>query len=75
SGKTLIAVLLLKHIIHDELNDRALGKSHRISFFLVDSVTLVYQQAAVLRNNIDQNVAHIFGAMGPDLWDKQTWDR
>jgi endoribonuclease Dicer len=41
----------------------------------VDSVTLVYQQAAVLRNNLDQNVAHFFGAMGTDLWSKQTWDK
>ena len=35
SGKTLIAVLLLKHVIQNELNDRAKGKPHRISFFLV----------------------------------------
>lgn len=35
SGKTLIAVLLLKHVIHNELNDRAHGKPHRVSFFLV----------------------------------------
>lgn len=35
SGKTLIAVLLLKHIIYNELNNRAAGKPHRISFFLV----------------------------------------
>lgn len=40
----------------------------------MDSVTLVYQQAAVLRNNIDQNVAQLFGAMGSDLWNKQIWD-
>lgn len=40
----------------------------------VDSVTLVYQQAAVLRNSIDQSVAQFFGAMGPDLWSKKTWD-
>lgn len=33
----------------------------------------MFQQAAVLRNNIDQNVAQLFGAMGPDLWSKQTW--
>jgi endoribonuclease Dicer len=36
-------------------------------------VTLVFQQAAVLRNNLDQNVAHIFGSMGPDFWDSETW--
>lgn len=35
SGKTLIAVLLLKHIIDKELEDRAAGKAPRISFFLV----------------------------------------
>lgn len=35
SGKTLIAVLLLKWVIDQELEDRALSKPHRISFFLV----------------------------------------
>ncbi|KAL2001633.1 hypothetical protein VTN02DRAFT_1518 [Thermoascus thermophilus] len=40
----------------------------------VDSVALVHQQAAVLRNNLDQTVAHFFGAMGTDLWNKQMWD-
>ena len=34
SGKTLIAVLLLKHVIDKELEDRAQGKKRRISFFL-----------------------------------------
>ena len=37
SGKTLIAVLLLKHVIDKELEDRAMGKKRRISFFLVIS--------------------------------------
>lgn len=41
--------------------------------YQVNSVTLVYQQAAVLRNNLDQNIASFFGAMGTDLWNKQTW--
>ena len=35
SGKTLIAVLLLKYMIDKELEDRAMGKKRRISFFLV----------------------------------------
>lgn len=35
SGKTLIAVLLLKHIIDFELEDRGMGNKPRISFFLV----------------------------------------
>ncbi|KAL2853696.1 hypothetical protein BJX68DRAFT_274791 [Aspergillus pseudodeflectus] len=74
AGKTLIAVLLLKYTIEKELNDRAEGKPRRISFFLVDSVTLSYQQAGVLRNNLDSNVGHIFGALGTDFWSQETWD-
>lgn len=90
SGKTLIAVLLLKDILQRELINRSMGEAPRIAFFLVscssnfiilcakgekvDSVTLVFQQAAVLRNNINQNVGHFYGNMGVDLWDKQTWD-
>nr|QIA50577.1 dicer-like protein 1 [Penicillium italicum] len=75
SGKTLVAVLLLKHILQIELNKRAHGTKPRVAFFLVDSVTLVFQQSAVLRNNLDQKVAHFFGNLGPDLWDKQTWNK
>ncbi|CAI7569619.1 unnamed protein product [Penicillium glandicola] len=75
SGKTLVAVLLLKHILQIELNQRANGIKPRVAFFLVDSVTLVFQQSAVLRNNLDQRVAHFFGNLGPDLWDKQTWNK
>ncbi|OJD12301.1 hypothetical protein AJ78_07077 [Emergomyces pasteurianus Ep9510] len=75
SGKTLIAVLLLKHMVQLELADRANGKPPRISFFLVDSVTLVYQQAAVLNANIDQNIDKFCGAMQTDLWSKDTWEK
>jgi endoribonuclease Dicer len=35
SGKTLIAVLLLQHILKQELEDRAMGKPKRVAFFLV----------------------------------------
>ncbi|KAI9705414.1 MAG: Dicer-like protein 1 [Candelina mexicana] len=75
SGKTLIAVLLLKHTLDQELEDRALGKQHRISFFLVDCVTLVFQQYAVLECNLDQNIERFCGDMGCDLWNKATWDK
>jgi endoribonuclease Dicer len=36
SGKTLIGVLLLKHILDKELEDRAIGLPPRISYFLVN---------------------------------------
>lgn len=35
AGKTLIAVLLLRHVLDEELKDRQLGKKPRIAFFLV----------------------------------------
>jgi len=35
SGKTLIAVLLLRHVIDEELERQAAGGPRRISFFLV----------------------------------------
>ena len=35
SGKTLIAVLLLRYMLDHELEDRALGKPRRIALFLV----------------------------------------
>lgn len=75
SGKTLIAVLLLKHIIDVELEDRGMGKKPRISFFLVDCVTLVFQQFAVLESNLGHKVERFCGEMGCDLWSKKTWDK
>lgn len=56
SGKTLIAVLLLRWIIDQELERRAAGELPKISFFLVQSVTLVYQQFSVLETNLDHKV-------------------
>lgn len=43
SGKTLIAVLLLKYIIDKELEDRGMGKKRRISFFLVISASCLFE--------------------------------
>ncbi|KAL8968756.1 MAG: hypothetical protein Q9197_004707 [Variospora fuerteventurae] len=73
SGKTLIAVLLLRHIIDQELEDRAQGKKPRTAFFLVDSVALVFQQYEVLKANLDQRIECFCGNMNTDLWAKVTW--
>lgn len=75
SGKTLIAVLLLRHVLSQELEDRALGKSKRISFFLVDSVQLVFQQHAVLKANLNAPMEMFCGNMGCDLWSKEQWGK
>lgn len=73
SGKTLIAVLLLRHIIDQELQDRSIGNKPRIAFFLVDSVALVFQQFEVLNSNLDQPIDRFCGDMNTDLWSKEKW--
>ena len=73
SGKTLIAVLLLQHILEKELEDRKAGQARRISFFLVEVATLVFQQGSVLRNNLSQPVACFCGEMNIDSWSKSMW--
>ncbi|KAK5121719.1 hypothetical protein LTR85_004594 [Meristemomyces frigidus] len=75
SGKTLIAVLLLRWIIDQELERRAAGNEPKIAFFLVASVTLVYQQFAVLETNIDHKVARVCGADNVDNWNKARWTK
>ncbi|KAI9797134.1 MAG: Dicer-like protein 1 [Piccolia ochrophora] len=75
SGKTLIAALLLKHVLDQELEDRGTGKVHRTAFFLVDCVTLVFQQYAVLECNLDQPIERFCGDMGCPLWNRQTWEK
>lgn len=62
-------------MINLELEHRTLGNAKRISFFLVDSVTLVYQQYAVLDCNLDQPMERFSGNMGCDLWSKEVWTK
>ncbi|KAK8060216.1 Dicer-like protein [Apiospora saccharicola] len=61
SGKTNIAALLLRHTIEQEINDRDFGKPPRVAFFLVDKVSLVAQQSAFLRKNLDYSVGDVSG--------------
>ncbi|KAL9613891.1 MAG: hypothetical protein Q9167_001569 [Letrouitia subvulpina] len=80
SGKTLIAVLLLRFVIDRELENRARGTRPRIAFFLlilgkVDCVTLVFQQYAVLHSNLEYEIERFCGEMGCDLWARETWQK
>lgn len=70
----MIAVLLLRWTIERELENRAVGKPRRISFFLVDKVALVFQQHAVLDCNLDYPAERFCGTMISDLWTQETWD-
>lgn len=76
SGKTLIAALLLRHMIEQELVDRSNKEENltsRISFFLVDKVSLVHQQWKVLKANLDHNVAKFHGEMVGRMCSENFW--
>ncbi|KAJ9138815.1 Dicer-like protein 1 [Pleurostoma richardsiae] len=73
SGKTLIAALLLRHIIEKELEDRAGGEAPRVAFFLVDKVALVFQQHAVLNCNLDYPIEKFCGDMVKSVWSRDFW--
>jgi endoribonuclease Dicer len=68
SGKTLIAVMLLKSYAY------LLRKpSPFIGVFLVPTVVLVTQQANVVEMHSDLKVTKLWGEMGVDDWDSATW--
>ncbi|KAJ9613349.1 Dicer-like protein 1 [Cladophialophora chaetospira] len=75
SGKTLIAALLIRHHLQQEIIDRSQGKPHKIVFFLVNSVHLARQQARFLSNNLPERVVPLFGGTSDDLWKKAEWNR
>ncbi|KAI1657916.1 hypothetical protein F4813DRAFT_358400 [Daldinia decipiens] len=73
TGKTLIAALLLRHTVEQELEDRSAGKPPRISFFLVDKVALVLQQYEVLKANLDHSVQRFHGDHGGSILNYDFW--
>ncbi|KAI0595071.1 RNase3 domain-containing protein [Biscogniauxia sp. FL1348] len=75
TGKTLIAALLLRHILEQELEDRKSGKSPRISFFLVDKVTLVFQQYEVLKANLDFPIGRLYGDGNESNFSHGFWSK
>ncbi|SPQ23615.1 4c178de2-59db-4c17-b734-ab0b07163eac [Thermothielavioides terrestris] len=75
SGKTLIAALLLRWTIQNELENRSKGLPKRVAFFLVDKVALVFQQHAVLACNLDYPIEKFCGDMVDEVSSKEFWDK
>ncbi|KAI8331367.1 dicer-2 protein [Chlamydoabsidia padenii] len=73
SGKTLIAVMLIKQMALQEKLDRLVRHKTKLTFFLVDRVPLVFQQAGVIRANCDVEVQHMCGQMDVDHWSEKKW--
>ncbi|KAG5948271.1 hypothetical protein E4U53_006327 [Claviceps sorghi] len=74
SGKTLIAVLLLRHTLDGELQRRANGKPNKAAFFVVDKVVLCLQQYNVLSVNLDYPIGKFYGTTVTGLKTKEDWD-
>lgn len=70
SGKTFIAVLVLKHLQQDSQKYSAGGK---ISFIVVNTVTLVDQHAKCIEKRTSLKVGRYSGDMNLDFWPKTKW--
>ncbi|CAG8495182.1 4853_t:CDS:2 [Diversispora eburnea] len=73
SGKTFIAVMLIKEVVAEERRLRMIRRETKITFFLVNLVPLVFQQAEVLKSNCSFNIKKFCGEMGVDLWSEKQW--
>ncbi|CEI41950.1 Dicer-like protein 1 [Fusarium venenatum] len=75
SGKTFIAVLLLRHYLREEVESCALGNPRKVAFFLVEKVALCEQQHRVLDNHLGGHSTAIFTGDTTALKkDKKYWD-
>ncbi|PNF18314.1 hypothetical protein B7P43_G14501 [Cryptotermes secundus] len=66
SGKTFIAVMLIKEM------SSSLDKGKH-TFFVVNTVALVSQQAAYIRRHSHHSVGEYSGDLNVDLWSKEKW--
>ncbi|KAK5650969.1 hypothetical protein RI129_001998 [Pyrocoelia pectoralis] len=71
TGKTLIAVMILKRL--SEPLQRRLSEGGKISIMLVNTQALVDQQSKYLRALTDQDVAAFSGDMNVDYWSSSKW--
>ncbi|RGP80539.1 hypothetical protein FLONG3_1373 [Fusarium longipes] len=75
SGKTHIAVLLLRHYLKEEVESRAIGNRRKVAFFLVEKVALCEQQHRVLKHHLGGHPSAMFTGDTRGLTkDKKFWD-
>ncbi|CAF4269686.1 unnamed protein product, partial [Adineta steineri] len=71
SGKTYIAVMLIKEMAHD--TRRSIDDGGKRTIFLVKTVALVQQQSEYIRIHTDLTVGKYYGELKVDLWDNERW--
>ncbi|KAF7840248.1 endoribonuclease Dicer-like protein 3a [Senna tora] len=71
SGKTLIALMLIKHIAQS-INSTAPKK---LILFLAPTVHLVNQQFNIIKHHTNFEVEEYYGAKGVDTWNLKSWEK
>ncbi|KAF9277388.1 Dicer-like protein 1 [Mortierella alpina] len=75
TGKTLISVLLLKKVVALARREaEQTGQQHKVAFFVVNKVPLVFQQLDYITSNSDIDAKAIYGAMNVDSYDSAMWE-
>ncbi|KAF9181463.1 Dicer-like protein 1 [Haplosporangium sp. Z 767] len=73
SGKTLVAVMLIKEMINREREAQRKPEDRKICFFVVNNVPLVFQQASVIKANCDAKVYELCGTTGDEKFNDTLW--
>ncbi|CAF2107810.1 unnamed protein product [Rotaria magnacalcarata] len=72
SGKTYIAVILIKEMSHSIRESLKNGGKRTV--FLVKTVQLVTQQSEYILTHTDLTVGKYYGELAVDLWNKEKWE-
>ncbi|KAJ3678564.1 hypothetical protein LUZ60_002367 [Juncus effusus] len=75
AGKTMISVMLIKHIC-DQINgsDR-ITDAKRLVVFLCPTVVLVHQQYEEIKSQTSVEVEKYYGLKGVDTWTAENWKK
>nr|WDW26280.1 dicer-2 [Amrasca biguttula biguttula] len=74
SGKTYIAILLIKHFCKTNPVYEKIENGGKRAFFLVNTVPLVEQQRKQIEMQTNYNVGGYSGDMGVDFWKDEAWE-
>lgn len=73
TGKTFISIKLIENLARQHDIMRPFSEGAKRTFFLVNSVPLVFQQAEAIERHTSLKVKGFCGEMGVDFWSKDDW--
>ncbi|XP_068323627.1 endoribonuclease Dicer homolog 3a-like [Pyrus communis] len=74
AGKTMIAVMLIKHVAEEMMRIMPSSGDKKLIIFLAPTVYLVTQQYKVIKNSTTLEVEEYYGAKGVDEWTRSCWE-